>query len=138
MVTGEVEADATKSSDKNSVRFSPELVDEKIRASLEPLHAQAPALTEMMDRLIQSNSARVTTTSTRETRWQYESLNSEAPVSSWIPTAAPLTSRRVVSRFFLGGGGGLKTLYIKIGYRESSRTESRQGSQILAENSRVT
>ena len=35
-------------------------------------------------------------------------------------------------------GGGLKTLCIKIGYSELSRTESRKGSSTVAESSRVT
>ena len=66
-VTGEVEADATEGNERNSIGFSPDLVDERIKASLEPLHAQISALTEMMDRLIRSNSAKETTTvSSRE------------------------------------------------------------------------
>ena len=72
-VTGEVEADANEGNEGSSVRFSPDLVDEKIKGSLEPLHAQISALTEIMDQLIQSNSAReATTPSARETRYQYE------------------------------------------------------------------
>ena len=42
--------------EENSIRLSPDLVDEKIKASLESLHAQISALTEVMDRLLQSNS----------------------------------------------------------------------------------
>ena len=75
------------------MRFSPDLVDEKIKASLELLHAQNTALTEMMDRLIQKNSAKETTTaSSRETLHQYESPYSEVPGSSRFPTVAPLTT----------------------------------------------
>ena len=37
-----------------------------------------------------------------------------------------------------GGGGGWKTLYIKIGYSEPPRVESREWSSTLAESSRVT
>ena len=45
------------------------------------------------------------------------------------------SSSRVVSR---PGGGGWKTLCIKIGYSEPTRAESREGSSTLAESSRVT
>ena len=38
-VTGEVEADATESGKEISKRFSPELVYERIKSSLETLHA---------------------------------------------------------------------------------------------------
>ena len=77
---GEVETDVIEGNGENGVRFSPDLVDERIKASLELLHAQISALTKMMDHLIQSNSARKTTTaSTRETRYQYESPFSGAP-----------------------------------------------------------
>ena len=66
--------------EESSVRFSRDLVDERITASLEPLHAQISALTERMHRLIQSYSDReLTTASTRETRYQYDSLLSGAP-----------------------------------------------------------
>ena len=73
------------------MRFSPELVDEKIKASLELLHAQITALTEMMDRLIQSNLAKeATTASSRGIRHQYELPYSEVPGSSRFPTVAPV------------------------------------------------
>ena len=73
-VTGVVELNANEGNEENRVRFSPDLVDERIKASLERLHAQISALTEMMDCLIQSNSARkATTASTRETQYQNES-----------------------------------------------------------------
>ena len=75
------------------MRFSPELVYERIKASLEPIHAQITAPTEMMDRLIQSNSAKETTTvSFRGIRHQYESPYSEVPGSFRFPTVAPLTT----------------------------------------------
>ena len=48
--TGEAETGINEGNEGNSIRFSPELVDERIKASLEPLHAQIFALTEMMDR----------------------------------------------------------------------------------------
>ena len=94
-VTGEVEVNAKEGNEENSVRFSPDLVDERIKASLEPLHAQISALTEMVEGLIQSNSAReLTTASARETRYQYESPLGRAPGNSRFPTVAPLTTAR--------------------------------------------
>ena len=92
-VIGEIEAGAAECNEENGIMFSPDLVDERIKTSLEPLHAQISALTEMMVRLIQSNSARETTSaSTREARYQYESPLSGAPGSSRFPTVAPLTT----------------------------------------------
>ena len=91
--TGEVETEIIESNEENSIRFSPELVDEKIKASLEPLDAQITALTEMMDRLIQSNLAKETlTASSRGTRRQYDLPFSEVPGSSRFPTVAPFTN----------------------------------------------
>ena len=79
-VTREVEADATEGSEENRVRFSSYLVDGMIKASLEHLHAQISALNELMDRLIQSNSAKETTTvCSREIIHQYESPYSGLP-----------------------------------------------------------
>ena len=92
-VTWKVEVDATEGNEENSIRFFPNLVDERIKASLEPLHAQISALTEMMDRLTQSNLAReTTTTSSWETRHQYESPFSGVPGSSRFPTVASLNT----------------------------------------------
>ena len=56
--TREVQMGGNESSEENSMVFSPELVDEKIKVSLEPLHARITVLTGMMDRLIQCNSAK--------------------------------------------------------------------------------
>ena len=90
---GEVETGIFEGSEENSIKFSPELVDERIKASLEPLHAQISALTEMMDRLIQSNStAESTTASSRGPRHQCESPYSERPGSFKFPTVAPLAT----------------------------------------------
>ena len=47
--TGEAEVIITEGSEENNIGLSPGLVDERIKASLEPLHAQISALTEMMD-----------------------------------------------------------------------------------------
>ena len=90
---GEAETGIIEGSEENRIRFSPELVDERTKASLEPLHAQISALTEMMDRLIQSNStAESTTASSRGPGHQYEPPYSEGPGSSEFPTVAPLTT----------------------------------------------
>ena len=56
--TGEIETGIIESNEENSTRFSPNSVDERIKASLEPLHAQICSLAEMTERLIQGNSAR--------------------------------------------------------------------------------
>ena len=91
--TGEGETGVTEGSEENGMRFSPELVDERIKVSFDLLHAQTTALTEMMDRLIQSNSAKETTTgSSRGISHQYDSPYSEVPESSRFPTVAPLTT----------------------------------------------
>ena len=91
--TGEAETGIIEGNEENSMRFSPELIDERTKASLEPLHAQITALTEMMDRLIQSNSAKETTTaSSRGVPHQYESPYSEVPGSFRFATVAPLTT----------------------------------------------
>ena len=93
--TAEAETGIIEGSEENSVRFSPNSVDERIKASLEPLHAQVSALTEMMDRSIQSNlTTESTTASSRGPGLQYESPYSEAPGSSKFPTVAPLTTAR--------------------------------------------
>ena len=100
-VTGKVEADATEGNDDNSVRLSPDLVDEGIKASLEPLHAQISFFAEMMDRLMPSNSARETTTaSSRETRHQYESPYNGVVGSCRFPTVAPLTTSGYIGHCF--------------------------------------
>ena len=86
-LTGEVGIDTNEGNEVNSVRFSPDKVDERIKANLKPLHAQISALTEMMDSLTQGNSAReFTTASTRELQSQLESPFTGAP--------GPLVSQR--------------------------------------------
>ena len=91
--TGEAETGMIEVSEENSTRFSPELVDEKIKASLEPLHAQISALTQMMDSLIQSKSAKESTTASfRGFGHQYESPYGDEPGSSKFTTVAPLTT----------------------------------------------
>ena len=85
--------DMDEQNDENSARFSPDMIEERIKANLEPLHAQISALTEMMDRLFQGNSAReFTTASTHEPRPRSESPFVEAPGTSRFPPVAPLTT----------------------------------------------
>ena len=88
-----VESGVTEGSEESNIGLSPELVEERRKASLEPLHAQIAALTEMMDRLIQGNlTIKSTTVSTRGLRLQLESRYSEDPGSSRFVTVAPLTT----------------------------------------------
>ena len=91
--TGETVTGIIEGSQENSIGFSPELVDERIKATLEPLSAQIFALTELMNRLIRSNSTTESTTaSSRGPRHQHESPYNEGPGSSEFPTVAPLTT----------------------------------------------
>ena len=91
--TRESETGITEGSHESNIRFSPELVDERIKASLEPLHAQSAALTEMMDRIIQSTlTTESTTASSRGPGLQYESPYSEGPGSSKFTTVTTLTT----------------------------------------------
>ena len=92
--TREAEMGTIEGSEENGIRFSLELVEERIKASLAPLHAQSSALTEMIDRLIQSNATKESTTaSSRRFGHQYESPYSERPESSKFPTVAPRDTR---------------------------------------------
>ena len=69
------------------------MFEERVKADLEPLHAQIPALTELMDRSIQGNSAREpNTANTRELRHKSKSFFTGAPGSSSFPTVTPLTT----------------------------------------------
>ena len=89
----EVEVEASGGNEENCVRVSPDLIDERIRANLEPLPTQISALTEKMDRSIQGNSAReLTTASSREPRHTSESPFSGAPGTSRFPTLALLAT----------------------------------------------
>ena len=91
--TGDAETGIIEGSNKNSVGFYTELLDERIKVSLERLHAQISALSEMMDRLILSNLAKkATTASYRRNTHQNESPYNERSVSSRFPTVAPLTT----------------------------------------------
>ena len=79
--------------EESNIGLSPELLDERIKASLEPLHAQISALTEMINRIFQSKlTTESTTANTRGLGLQHESPYSEGPGSSKFPTVAPLTT----------------------------------------------
>ena len=92
-ITGEVEMGTIESNEEISISSPPDLVGERIKASLEPFHAQISALTELVDHLFQSNSARETATArSRETRHQYELSYSGVPGSSNCSTVAPLAN----------------------------------------------
>ena len=93
--TGETETGIIEGSEKNSMGFSPELVDKTIEASLEPLHAQISALIEMMDRLIRRNSAKeATRASSRGIRHQYETPYSKTSRSYRFPTVGPISTAK--------------------------------------------
>ena len=92
-VTGEAEMDANGGNEQNNIIFSPNMVDERIKANLELLHTHISALTETMDRLIPGNLVReFTTAGTRELRHQSESPFTGATGTSRFPTVAPLTT----------------------------------------------
>ena len=89
----EAEIDANEQNNGVSTGFCPDMIEEKIKANLEPLHAQISTLTEMMGRLIQGNWGReFTTASTRQPRLQSESPFTEITGSSRFPLEAPLTT----------------------------------------------
>ena len=68
------ESNEAERSDETSMVFSPDLVQEMIKANLEPVHAQISALTQMMAKLIQGYSARdYPTASTGEPHFLSES-----------------------------------------------------------------
>ena len=90
----EAETGIIEGSEENSVTLSSELVDIRVKPSLEPLHAQIFALTVMIDRLIQSNLTilRRRVPEGRDSNTQYGSFYSEGLESSKFPTVAPLTT----------------------------------------------
>ena len=74
------EPNEAEQNDGTSSGCSADLIEERIKANLEPLHAQISSLVQMMDRLIQGNSARgYLTASTREARFPSESPVTEGP-----------------------------------------------------------
>ena len=69
----EAEIVANEKADRTSTGFSPDMIEEIIKANFESFHAQISALTEMMDRLIQGKSSReFTRASTNEFGLQFE------------------------------------------------------------------
>ena len=89
----EAQIDANEQNDQTSASFSPDMIEERIKASLEPLHPQISAVTEMMDRLIQRYSARKNTTaSTCELRLQSETPFAQASGILRFPPVAPLAT----------------------------------------------
>ena len=69
------------------------MIEEKVMEIFEPLHNRISHLVEMMDRLIQGNSAgEFTTASTLELHLQSESLFTETPGTSIFPPVATLTT----------------------------------------------
>ena len=88
-----VKSRVTGSSEERYIGICPELVEERLKVSLEPLHAQISPLTKMMDWLIQGNLTRESmTASTGGLRLQHESAYIEEPGSSRFSTVAPLTT----------------------------------------------
>ena len=67
----------------SGTEFSPQLIEERIRANLDPLHAPFPALTHLMDRLIQDNLAGTyPTISTRDCQFPSKSPFTVEPRTS--------------------------------------------------------
>ena len=89
--TREAKTRMVECSEENNIRFSPELVDEKIKPSLDPLHAQISVLIEMMDRLIHT-AKECTTVSSRGSGHQYQSPYRGEPASFRFPKVAPLNT----------------------------------------------
>ena len=60
--------------DEASTKLSPNLIEDRIKSNMEPLHAQISTMTQMMNKLIQDNSARTNSTAgSRDHRFPYES-----------------------------------------------------------------
>ena len=91
----EMKADASERNDENSVTFSPDMVNEKNNACLEPLQAQISALMEMTNRLIQGNWAREFATANTRRLWhQYELHSTGALGTSRFAHVAVLNTAR--------------------------------------------
>ena len=83
--TRETETGINEGSGENSIGFSRELLDDSIKTSFEPLLLQISANTEMMDRLIQSNSAKEATTASSRgahTSMSHLTMNRRDPLRS--------------------------------------------------------
>ena len=95
--TAASELNAAERISEITLEFSPDLIDEKInpptRLNLEHLHAQVTALTQMMDNVIQDNSARAyPTASTRDRQFPSKSPLTDNPGTSRALPFAPLTT----------------------------------------------
>ena len=86
------ETHTAEQSDESSTEMSPDWMEERIEANLEPVNAHISTLPQMMKTLIQHNSARTNPTAgPRARRFQSESLLTDGP---WISRTLPLTSIR--------------------------------------------
>ena len=66
--------------DKASTEFSSDLIEERVKANLEPLHEQISTLTQLMNKLIQDNSTRTNSTAgPSDRRFQSESPLKDGP-----------------------------------------------------------
>ena len=84
------ESNEAEQNNETSTGFFPDLIEEKMKAKFEPLHVQISALTQMMEMLIQGNSAReFPKASTREHRFPSELSLTDGPGT---PTIAPMTT----------------------------------------------
>ena len=84
--------DVNEVNDENSGRVSLDIFEQKIKANLKLLHTQISALAEMMNRVIQINSAiEVTTATNRKLRLQSDSTFTGAPGTSRFPLIRPPT-----------------------------------------------
>ena len=91
--TEATQVDATDTNDVTNLGFSTDLIEEKVKANLEPLQAPIPALTQMMDRIIQGNSVRdFTTASTRKCQFPSELPLTDEPGTCQTPPTAPITT----------------------------------------------
>ena len=81
------EACDTDSADEPITAVSPDLIDEKIKANLEPLSAQISTLTQLLKQLIQDNSARNSPIAGPRTHWTQpgHSPDSEVGTSRTLP-----------------------------------------------------
>ena len=85
--------DATGRTDETSLDFLADIIPEKFKVNLEPLHAHISTLSQMMDRLIQGNSAReFTTASALENQFPSESPLTDRLGTSRTPPIAPMTA----------------------------------------------
>ena len=75
--TAASEPNAAEQNSKAGIDFSPELIEERIKAILKPFHARISAQTQMMNKLIQDNLARAYPTASARDRWFRPNLHSQ-------------------------------------------------------------